>query len=132
MRGRRASSRRFRATGIAIVCAAVLAVVLVTWAIGRRADRDAPASSRSTVRDSNGALPNDPVRPSSSAAASPTPSALPTPSPIPGYLMVADAGNHRILLIDSRKHVLWRYPAPGRTPSFPLGYDDDVFFGPDH
>src|SRR5437588_1264496 len=50
--------------------------------------------------------------------------------PIPGYLLIADRGNGRMLLVDSAKHVFWRYPAPGRTPAMPFRFDDDTFFGP--
>jgi hypothetical protein len=60
-----------------------------------------------------------------------TPKPLPLPHPIPGYLLIADRGNNRVLLVDNRKRILWRYPAPGRRPSYPFYYDDDAFFGPD-
>ena len=53
------------------------------------------------------------------------------PRPIPGYLLIADRGNNRMLLVDSAKHVFWRYP---RTSSvaMPFRFDDDTFFGPRH
>jgi hypothetical protein len=79
-----------------------------------------------------GALPTatatTPSSPSASATPTPDPD-LRTPSPIPGYLMIADRGNNRALLVDSHKHILWRYPRPGTTPAIPFYYDDDVFFG---
>src|SRR5436309_4569761 len=53
-----------------------------------------------------------------------------TPSPIPGYLLIADRGNNRMLLVDSKKRMLWAYPKPGTRPSFPFRFDDDTFFGP--
>jgi outer membrane protein assembly factor BamB len=59
------------------------------------------------------------------------PRPLPLPRPIPGYLLIADRGNNRMLLVDNRKRILWRYPAAGRKPSYPFYYDDDAFFGPD-
>jgi hypothetical protein len=52
------------------------------------------------------------------------------PRPFPGFLMIADRGNDRALLVDGRKHILWRYPRPGHAPSMPFRYDDDVFFTP--
>jgi hypothetical protein len=55
---------------------------------------------------------------------------LAPPPPIPGYLLIADRGNGRMLLVDSAKHVFWRYPAPGATPAMPFRFDDDTFFGP--
>src|SRR5438128_1317711 len=48
----------------------------------------------------------------------------PLPTPIPGYLLIADRGNNRVLLVDSGKHVLWQYPGPA-GPVFPFRYDDD-------
>jgi outer membrane protein assembly factor BamB len=64
------------------------------------------------------------------ASARPKPKPLPLPRPIPGYLLIADRGNNRILLVDNRKRILWRYPAPGHRPSYPFHFDDDAFFGP--
>ena len=55
---------------------------------------------------------------------------LAPPGPIPGYLLIADRGNNRILLVDSKKHIFWRYPKPGVTPAMPFRFDDDAFFGP--
>ncbi|HET6848571.1 MAG TPA: hypothetical protein VFH74_06915 [Gaiellales bacterium] len=55
---------------------------------------------------------------------------LRAPRPFPGFLLVADRGNDRALLLDGRKRILWRYPRPGRSPAMPFAYDDDTFFGP--
>jgi outer membrane protein assembly factor BamB len=70
---------------------------------------------------------------SSRAAAARLHDALPSPAPpgpIPGYLLIADRGNNRMLLVDSRGHILWRYPRPGRTPAMPVRFADDTFFAP--
>jgi hypothetical protein len=53
----------------------------------------------------------------------------PTPTPIPGDLLIADRGYNRILLVNDRKRVTWRYPGPG-GPSYAFHFDDDTFFGP--
>lgn len=55
-------------------------------------------------------------------------SALRPPGPIPGYLLIADRGNNRMLLVDSTGHVYWRYPH-GRG-ALPFVFDDDTFFAP--
>jgi hypothetical protein len=52
------------------------------------------------------------------------------PAPFPGFLLVADRGNNRVVLLDGRHRILWRYPHPGRAPAMPFRYDDDAFFGP--
>ena len=52
--------------------------------------------------------------------------------PIPGYLLIAERGNNRMLLVDSAHHVYWRYPGGGRN-AMPFVFDDDTFFTPgDH
>ena len=80
-----------------------------------------------------GASGTNPSRsPSPSASASPVSPSLTPPSPLPGYLMIADRANDRLLLVDSGKRVLWTYPAPGSKPAMPFYFDDDVFFGRDH
>src|SRR5690348_4333161 len=55
---------------------------------------------------------------------------LAPPPPIPGYMLIADRGNDRMLLVDGAKHVFWRYPAPGTSPAMKFRFDDDTFFGP--
>jgi hypothetical protein len=50
------------------------------------------------------------------------------PGPFHGYLLIADRGNNRMLLVDGAKRVLWGYPK--RTPGMPFRFDDDTFFGP--
>jgi hypothetical protein len=52
-------------------------------------------------------------------------------SGLPGYLLIADRGNNRILVIDPQGHVVWRYPsasdlAAGRR----LHFNDDTFVEP--
>ena len=67
---------------------------------------------------------------SQSAPATTAPARARAPGPFPGFLLVADRGNDKALLLDGRKRILWRYPRPGRRPAMPFSYDDDVFFGP--
>jgi len=52
------------------------------------------------------------------------------PGPLPGYLLIADRGNNRILLVDSGRRIIWRYPGSGASPAAPFRYDDDAFFAP--
>lgn len=51
------------------------------------------------------------------------------PGPIPGYLLIADRGNNRMLLVDSAKRIYWRYPGSAGI-AMPFNFDDDTFFGP--
>jgi hypothetical protein len=73
-----------------------------------------------------------------SASAAPAPAVkkkqvvprLHPPGPIPGYLLIADRGNNRMLLVNSSKHLFWSYPAPDAGTAMPFRFDDDTFFGP--
>ena len=69
--------------------------------------------------------------PSTTSTASTTGQAsrAPASAPFTGKLLIADRGNDRLLVVDSSKHVLWRYPGPGRPPP-PGGFNfpDDGFF----
>ena len=64
--------------------------------------------------------------------ASLAPAAAPAASTarLPGYLLIADRGNDRVLLVNQAKQVLWAYPGPNGGMSMPFRFDDDVFFGP--
>jgi hypothetical protein len=49
--------------------------------------------------------------------------------PFKGRLMIADRGNNRIIIVNNRKEVLWRYPSKAH-PAPPGGFyfPDDAFF----
>jgi len=54
-----------------------------------------------------------------------------SPPPLPGFLLIADRGNNRVLLVDPRRQVRFLFPnstdlAQGRR----LRYNDDAFVGP--
>jgi outer membrane protein assembly factor BamB len=49
--------------------------------------------------------------------------------PFAGLLLIADRGNNRLLVMNSRKHILWRYPSPKLpAPPHPLYFPDDAFW----
>ncbi len=58
------------------------------------------------------------VRTARAAAADPVLARLGLPpvhgsSPLPGYLMIADRDNNRIIIVSPDKQIVWRFPAPG-------------------
>ena len=117
IRRRRAAQvrhRKARRRGMLAACVVVIGTAAVLFAIGSKHTygQVAKRAPLHAARVSRGAR-----RP------------LTLPAPIPGYLLIADRGNNRILLVDSAKHVLWRYPGPGRA-ALPFRFDDDAFFGP--
>ena len=48
--------------------------------------------------------------------------------PFVGRLLIADRGNNRLLVVDARKRVLWRYPGPRQPPKGGFYFPDDAFF----
>ncbi len=49
--------------------------------------------------------------------------------PFAGLLLIADRGNNRLLVMNARKHIVWRYPSPGLpAPRFRFYFPDDAFF----
>jgi len=53
------------------------------------------------------------------------------PGPIPGYVMIADRDNNRILIVSPAKKVVWRFPRPGDPLTHQSFRDpDDAFFTP--
>lgn len=69
--------------------------------------------------------------PSSASAAGPEPTKTSDGHgpPFEGRLMIADRGNNRIIVVDNRKRVLWRFPSKAH-PAPPGGFyfPDDAFF----
>jgi len=52
-------------------------------------------------------------------------------SPLPGYLMIADRDNNRLLIVNPAKRIVWRFPPPGGAGQ-PFGGPDDAFVSADH
>jgi hypothetical protein len=51
--------------------------------------------------------------------------------PLPGALLIADRGNNRIILVDSHRRILWRFPTShDRRLGRQLVFDDDTFVEP--
>ncbi len=50
------------------------------------------------------------------------------PSALPGDVLIADRSNDRLLVVDPRGRIVWRFPSPG-SASLPL--PDDAFFSED-
>jgi hypothetical protein len=137
--------RRRIATGAALgalAAAAVLAIVLL--GASGSGGRSATGSSSRGTPPSRGAVPGGPLAPASlgglaalwapqnvvgyqpgTAAAYSAASRL---KDLPGDLMIADRGNNRVLIVDPRKHIVFRFPRPGDGGH--LFYDDDTFVEP--
>jgi hypothetical protein len=54
------------------------------------------------------------------------------PGPVPGYVLIADRNNNRILIVSPGKRVVWRFPRPGDLrPGQSFRDPDDAFFTTD-
>jgi DNA-binding beta-propeller fold protein YncE len=50
---------------------------------------------------------------------------------VPGYVLIADRDNNRLLLVSPDKRIVWRFPRPGDVPAGQSFRDpDDAFFSP--
>ncbi len=55
------------------------------------------------------------------------------PGPLPGYLLIADRNNNRLLIVSPSKHVVWSFPRAGDIrPGQSFHDPDDAFFTPDY
>jgi hypothetical protein len=53
-------------------------------------------------------------------------------SPLPGYLMIADRDNNRIIIVNPAKQIMWRFPSPGALrPGQQFAGPDDAFLSAD-
>ena len=54
------------------------------------------------------------------------------PGPVPGYLMIADRNNNRIIILNPKtKKIVWQFPRPGDVKAGQSFHDpDDAFFTP--
>ena len=88
-----------------------------------------PASGTATAAPV--ATPTRPL-PSQSTPASTSPGTpMPQSGPFPGGLLIADRGNNRLLIVNSKGRVLWRFPAAGSLPHGQTFSADDAFVSPD-
>jgi Kelch motif len=110
---RRASTRRRRRRLGRLLAAALGIAVLVTGIIAESKGKTPPVpAARPLAAHRHRSMPS--LRP---------------PGPIPGYLLIADRGNNRMLLVDGSGRVYWRYPR-GAPAAMPFVFDDDTFFSP--
>ena len=115
---------------------ALLAVVAATVGRWMLNDHDRSPRAAAPARVSNGAARGRPGAASRRPRGPTPPSAalgLPSvrPGPVPGYVLVADRNNDRLLILSPTKKIVWQFPRPGdirRGQSF--RDPDDAFFTP--
>jgi hypothetical protein len=142
---RREQLRRRRQVGGAGLLAAVVAVVVLALALGGSGGSSSKvAGSGPTKPKKKAIVPGGPLAPAAfgglaalwapqnvvgiqpgTAAAYEAASTRPG---LPGYLMIADRGNNRILIVDPQKKIVFRYPEAGDKGK--LYFDDDTFIEP--
>jgi hypothetical protein len=123
---------------IAIVaaCAALAVVVVVTTvavALG-----GLPVGLRAAIPSPTAGLPDaqDTDAPASPIAVQPSPVTGPLvitgdPNALPGFLLVSDRGNSRVIELDPRGNIVWQFPPAGYHGAVPFDQNDDAFYSPD-
>jgi hypothetical protein len=154
---RRAAARRARvvrerriAAGIAVALLVVIGIVLATGGSGDKKTGTVAATAAQTAKarpKPAAIVPGGPIAPArygglaalwaarnvvgaqpSTAAAYRRASALPG---LPGYLLIADRGNNRILIVNPQRHLVFRYPSRADLAAgHHLFYNDDTFVEP--
>jgi hypothetical protein len=122
------SSRPLR--GAAVV-ALIVAAAVSGWLTFGRSWRRQPSARVAGVRTSR----IREKRRAPAIASFPAARALglpPVPAgPVPGYLLIADRNNNRLLVVSPDKRVVWRFPRPGDIrPGESFRDPDDAFFTP--
>lgn len=128
-RPRRAGSGRRRAAG-AVVLAVVVAGATLGW---RTLGEGSPQRDPAAPTRGAGATRARSATPASSPRTAAAALGLPTvkPGPVPGYVLVADRNNDRLLILSPSKKIVWRFPRPGDIRTGQSFRDpDDAFFTP--
>jgi hypothetical protein len=134
-RARRVTARR-RGAGRRRMAGVALLVVIVAGATlgwrtvvdGRRPEAAAPTRPPGVAHPGQPAAETSQPRTAASVALG-----LPSvkPGPVPGYVLVADRNNGRLLILSPGKKIVWRFPRPGDIRRGQSFHDpDDAFFTP--
>src|SRR5204863_4047821 len=123
-------SRRWLRPALSTLGLVAIGAGVITVLVARADPDDAPSAHRARSEAAQSASPSPSHAKATPATVGPPAPPPRPPGPIPGYLLIADRGNDRMLLVDGRKRILWTYPKPGSTPALPFNFDDDTFFGP--
>jgi outer membrane protein assembly factor BamB len=128
---------RKRQIAIVVACVTLVALVIavgVTVELGSPSPavligRARPSPSAGPVRDTDSPAPT--------ITAQPSPLLGPLhvtgdPEALPGFLLISDRGNSRIIEIDGRGDINWQFPPPGYQGPIPFDQNDDAFYSPDH
>lgn len=126
-----------RDIAVLVACSCLVALVVLT---GVAVALGTPSSASATARATPSGLPS-PLQ----ATPSPVPTITPQPSPIagplritgnpralPGYLLISDRGNSRVIELDPRGNIVWQFPPSGYRGPIPFNQNDDGFFSPDY
>jgi hypothetical protein len=117
-----------------VACGVLVMLVVVTGVAVALSNPGVFATARSTPSTEPSPL-EDTDSPAPSITAQPSPITGPlliagNPGALPGYLLISDRGNSRVIELDPRGNIVWQFPPPAYRG--PIGFDqnDDAFFSP--
>jgi hypothetical protein len=119
-----------------VACGCLVSLVVVT---GVAVALGSPSSASATARATPSSAPSPPGdtdSPAPTIKAQPSPITGPlritgNPNALPGYLLISDRGNSRVIELDPRGNIVWQFPPPGYKGPIPFNQNDDAFFSPD-
>ena len=124
----RVRAGRRRATGLVILGVVLAATTLGWWTLTegtRPHEPTAPAEAPSAAQPGRTTTSSPPR--TAAAVALGLPSVK--PGPVPGYVLIADRNNDRLLIVSPDKKIVWRFPRPGDVRTGQSFRDpDDAFF----
>jgi outer membrane protein assembly factor BamB len=114
-------------------CASLVIVVVVT---GIAVALGTPSPTARPTPSTEQSPPEDTDSPAPTIAAQPSPITGPLlitgdPSALPGFLLISDRGNSRVIELDPRGNIVWQFPPAGYRGPIPFDQNDDAFFSPD-
>ncbi len=113
---------------LAVVAAAVIAFALSPAAKPPSAPVARVSPTASEAQDTDSPAPTIAVQPS------PVVGPLHVtgdPNALPGYLLISDRGNSRVIELDGRGDIVWQFPPAGYRGRIPFDENDDAFNSPD-
>ncbi|HVC77658.1 MAG TPA: hypothetical protein VND96_14190 [Candidatus Micrarchaeaceae archaeon] len=126
-----------RRDAVLLVACGCLVLVVVVSGVAVALGSPSPAGTARSTSSSTPSLPQDTDSPAPTLQTQPSPITGPlritgNPNALPGYLLISDRGNSRVIELDPRGNIVWQFPPPAYKGTIPFNQNDDAFFSQDY